>query len=55
MAPGASLQQGQCSCQPSFSTEAGSLVVCAQHQKHSQTETIEDTNSNTTGTQRVIF
>ena len=44
MAPGASLQQGQCSRQPSFVTEAGSLLVCAQHQKYSQPETIEDTN-----------
>ena len=55
MAPCASLQQGQCSHQPSFATEAGSLVVCAQHQKYSQPETIEDTISNTTGTQHAIF
>ena len=55
MAPCVSLQQGQCSHQPSFATEAGSLGVCAQHQKYSQPETIEDTNSNTTGTQHVIF
>ena len=44
MVPGASLLQGHCSRQPSFATKAGSLLVCAQHQKYSQPEKIEDTN-----------
>ena len=55
MAPGANPQQDQCSHQPSFATEAGILLVCAQHQRYTQPGTIEDTNTKTTGTELLII